>query len=211
MTSACRFPSQSSHVPGLTPSGGTAAGRRCVHQSWRPAGRGRSSHVGPTSSLKLTARTGRRTPAVADCIGSLYAFAYLTSGNPQLAECAVISAFARVFEDPSLRAGCWQRRWMALVDQVDMASEQPGAPPPSDSAPFRHRTLSRRQREAIALHLSGHSDREAARLLGGSLDRFYRHLHGGLTLLVDEDALAVLGEATPDNLQHARREARNGL
>jgi hypothetical protein len=160
----------------------------------------------PRSPLGLTARTRRPIPSGSDCVDSLYALAYLTNGDPECAQRAVLYAFSQVRQNPTLDNVCQQRRWVALADQVLLATQQPEAPPPSELAPFRNATLARHQREAIALHLGGQTDRQAARLLGGSLDGFYRSLRSGLTLLLADNALRDLADPTPQNQPEIARE-----
>lgn len=116
-------------------------------------------------------------------LDALYALAYLSSGNANGAQQAVIDTFTGACRDPTAKPTCRSRLWRTLADHVHLACDEPGASPAAGPAPFRAAALSPWQREAIALRLGGRRDRDAARLLGISLGRLRRELRFGLEAL----------------------------
>jgi hypothetical protein len=140
---------------------------RCEQE---PAKLGVPGHPAATA----TDRNDRRRRLV----DALYALAYLGSGDPDSAQGVVIDAFTSLCGDP--RATCSHQRWRLLADHVHQANETSGARPVPGLAPLRDAGLSRPQQQAIALCLATTPDRQAARLLGLSLNRYRRHLRTGL-------------------------------
>jgi hypothetical protein len=147
---------------------------------------GRGKGRDTPSARRWPAPAGRHDPPAAGILGhldALYALAYLSSGNANGAQQAVIDAFTGVCGDPTGRSACRSGLWRTLADHVHLASDGRGASPAVGPAPFRDGALSPCQREAIALRLGGRRDRDAARLLGISLGELRREIRIGLQAL----------------------------
>ena len=74
------------------------------------------------------------------------------------------------------------QRWRPLADHVHQTNETLGVRPVPGLGlvPLRDSGLSRPQQQAIALRLATTPDRQAARLLGLSLNKYRQHLGTGI-------------------------------
>ncbi len=158
-------------VPDASRAPSTTIARAC---RWRP------DAVAPIRPPAPRGRCSRPTEGILDHLDALYALAYLNSGDPEGAQQAVISAFIDVCQDPNLTHTCRPRLWRALAGHVHRANEGRQALSAAEPGPFRAGALSPHQQEAIALLLGGRHEREAARLLGISVNMFRRYVRAGL-------------------------------
>ena len=141
---------------------------------WRP------DAVEPIRCPAPRGRCSRPAEGILDHLDALYALAYLNSGDPEGAQQAVISAFINVRQDPKLTHTCPPRLWRALAGHVHRTDEGRQALSAAEPGPFRAGALSPHEQEAIALLLGGRREREAARLLGISVNMFRRYVRAGL-------------------------------
>jgi hypothetical protein len=137
------------------------------------------------TSLGWRPRTSRERPpdGTLGHLDSVYALAYLSSGDGDDAEQFVIDAFLALCGESTGKFVCDSCAWRVLADHVRLASCERGISPSDGRAPFRDGALSQDQGEAIALVLGGRESLEAADLLGVSLLQFERHLSSGLEML----------------------------
>lgn len=182
---AARMHLESLPLAPLTPSDGVRAPARAVVEPAARSARVPRREQGQSPAHSASVRPGDRAvpPRPAHRGGllhALYALAYLESGDPEAAERVVLDAFVALCSVAGPAPLCARQRWRKLAGHVRLAYDAPVAGTSPGASPFRDVQLSPVQREAIALHLADATDRQAARLLGLTVEGFRRQLRAGL-------------------------------
>jgi hypothetical protein len=137
----------------------------------------------PSVSKHRVRQASRPADGVLIHLDALFALAFLQSGDPASARDAVAGAFSSICGIPLATHACQSVMWRTLADHVHNAASGCRGWSASGPVPFRESSHTKGQREAVALYLGGRRGRDAARLLGISVNEHRLLLHQGSVAL----------------------------